>query len=785
MSAPPRAEPPPVPPSPPPRASRLWLLPMGLVVLAALIAVELAYGQWPMPPGVDPADWIQRSFAWVGLPAVAPDAVGSPFLYPPVLFPLLGAVERLTGSPITTGYVFGGLLLAGYGLTSIHLARRFLARGPTQLLFVGLTVLNGTTLSMFFWGAYPNLLALIFVNETLVFLKAFVGSRGLRDGLLFYAGLCLVYLTHDLTFVVLLAGVILAAMLFELADRRFYTILRTRASLLGLPMLGATVVGYALALRLAHIQAPSYLGSNPAAYVLDNIGRYFDPLAPGPFLSPAGPAVNFSPVAVELLLAGLGAAVLVASAFAVRRLRRLGPAWTITGGYLAAVLFVPVGGWIVHVDTDYTRFVYFVPLPAALGLALIAEVALERYLAAGAAAGDAVPKGTTGGPERIARPTGDPRPLIAGLAVGVVLIVLFSYVALPTIATNESENAGTSHDAAFLASLRFLAADPTPGAVLTLQSSVRWVEAVSGRGAFDVGPTWLLFEPWQIVNAEETYWAFNSEVALTNNAVALGFSGGYRGVDDSPLISAPVYAVYVDGVQVPVVDLATAGILVNATTPAGTGLYPAGAWGAPQLTVAPNGSALATLAFAGPYFNVSELAQVPSGGAASVTFSVVPSAGTVVHALELRLAMPSNAVALLGAPSPAGVTTTPDGVAWSVDRTIGPETSPTTVTTTITASPAPASVGIPPGPDAAFFNFSDLGGGAMNATLRFSTPGTSNPAVTLPPVMSTSAFLAEHEIRYLLVPAKSGYEYTSAYYALVFGYRTIYAGNPEWTVAAA
>src|SRR4029077_1688086 len=63
--------------------SAWWLVPMLAIVAVAVGSLELAYRQNPLPPGVDPGDWIQRSFAWVGLPAVPFDAVGSPFLYPP------------------------------------------------------------------------------------------------------------------------------------------------------------------------------------------------------------------------------------------------------------------------------------------------------------------------------------------------------------------------------------------------------------------------------------------------------------------------------------------------------------------------------------------------------------------------------------------------------------------------------------------------------------------------------------------------------------------------------
>jgi hypothetical protein len=770
--------------------SRLWLLPMVALLAVVVGAVELAYLRWPIPPGVDPGDWIQRSYAWVGLPAVDPDAVGSPYLYPPVMFPLIGVTYRITGSPLTTGFVFGGTILVLFGLSAIHLARRYLSDGTAQLLFVGLAVLNGTTLQMLFWGGYPNFLALAIANEALVFLLAFSQSRGTRDGLVFYGLLALVYLTHDLTFIVLVVTVAGAFLLWTLQDRHFPKILVSRGSLLGIPLLIGTIVAYSLAIRLAHIQTPGYFGSNPAAYNLDNLGGFFRPLNSAPMFLPAGPSVNLDPGVVVVLLGGAAVAAFFGVVLLERLWRRKDPRWTIAGSFLAAVLAIPVVGWLAHIDTDYTRFVYFLPVPLALGLGLASEPLLNAYVS-----GTGLPPVPTDGRGSESDPTPPPgaggwegrspsaRRIDGAVVVGILVILLFAGVTWPMIASNEQADAGPAHDAAFLASLQYLKDDHSPGAVLTLQSTVRWVEAVDSRGAFDVGPTWLLFEPWQIVDAEESYWAFNSRYTLTNNLDALAFSGGYTGVDQSPLVSAPLYAAYVDGVAIPILNLQTAGILVSSTVGGVARADAPGAWGAPTLTVSANGSASATLAFHGPYFNLSEVSTAHPAGGATLAFQLTPEPGTVLRGIQLNLSAPSTSVVLLHGPASAGVSRIGDRLYWNVSTVIGPNPSASIVPATVDMSPAPSSVVLSSArsPNSALLTFPDASGGSWAGWLNLSTAGTGNPAVTLPPVMDTAQFLQEHQIRFLLLPTKAVYLLTGAYYQLLFGWKTVYS-NAEWTV---
>ena len=238
---------------------RLFLWVSLAIVVGAIAVLEFTYSSWPIPPGVDSGDWIQRSFGWVGLAHPPMDAVGSPFLYSPLIFPMIGGTELLTGSPTTTGFLFGGLLLAAYGLSVIHLSRRFLRSGPFQVLFVGLAVLNGTTLQILFWGGYPNFLAFVFFNEGLVFLLAFARTRSTRDGLLLYVIASLLFLTHELTFVLFVATLLTTALFLLAQDRKWLGVFLSRANVLGLVILATTVGGYIEITKHLGIESPGVL----------------------------------------------------------------------------------------------------------------------------------------------------------------------------------------------------------------------------------------------------------------------------------------------------------------------------------------------------------------------------------------------------------------------------------------------------------------------------------------------------------------------------------------------
>ena len=340
------------------------------------------------------------------------------------------------------GFVFGGFLLAVYGVSLVYLGRRFFVSGPFQLLFVGLGLLNGTVLQMLFWSGYPNLLGLALLNVTLVGLLAFLRSRSTIRGLALYGAASLIFLTHELTFVIFVAALAVVALLLIAEDRRWFAMIFSSGNLLGLLLLGSVVGGYVGITRYLAISVPGYIGSNPAAFYIDNIGEYFRPLGAAPIFFPMGATVTMSPMAalallgVAALLVIVGLALLAHYRPALADLRAF-----IAVAVMSGTLLVPVGGYLAHVDTDYTRFVYFVPLPLSLLLTLTAERAFARSWIPRRTP-SATPPAPSQSPPRAPRRRRVTREGYATGAVVLVLVLIMTNVTIPVALAAEKVEYG-------------------------------------------------------------------------------------------------------------------------------------------------------------------------------------------------------------------------------------------------------------------------------------------------------------------------------------------------------
>ena len=762
-------------------ARRVFLMISLGIVVGAILLLELTYSSWPVPPGVDSGDWIQRSFGWVDLAHPPMDAVGSPFLYNPLTFPVLGATVLVTGSPLATGFVFGGLLLVLYGLSVVHLSRRFLLAGPFQVLFVGLAVLNGTTLQILFWGGYPNFLAFVFFNEALVFLLAFARSRSAQDGLLLYGMASLLFLTHDLTFVMFFAALGTTTLFLLFEDRRWWGVVFSRPNLVGLAILGVTVVGYIEITSHLGIVHPGYFSSNPAAYAVDNIGQVFHPLGTAPLLLPMGPGIFLTPLQAILVLGIAGLAPVALLAFLrIRRRRGIETRHFIGVAVFVAACIPPVAGYLIHVDTDYTRFAYFFGLPVALLLSLGVESLIGPRLRL---SGQPDQKGRIApGPASSVRRNPVARETWALAGVSIVLVLLLTNVTIPVAITNEQSNAGTTHDALFLQMTQWLAANPEKGSVITTQGAVRWVEALTDRGAFDVGPTWLLFEPWQILNAEECYWAINSQYALTNNLQVFSFSG-FNGSIPSGLLGAPLYGAYVEGVQFPFLRLVPSSTDVFASTGGSATPYALEGSATPLLSISSSSTPAATVVYPDGLFSASESTALSPGGIAWMNLTVTPGPGVQIDGLNLTLSSPSLGPALLHAPTSQGVSLSGSGVVWNDSAILGQLPGAVPFSTQISASLAASiTLSSPGASDAVSWNFTNpQPGSPFDVSISLQTSGLSNPATSLPTLMLGSEFLSQHDIHFLVLPNQAGFTGTAQFFEAVYGFSQVYS-NPEWTV---
>jgi hypothetical protein len=769
-------------PSPPlPR----WPDPLETAAVLSLIVVavgilEYYYAFFPVPPGVDPGDWIQRSYGWVGLAHPPAYAVGSPFLYPPLLFPILGALRLATGSPLQTGFAFGGLVLGAYGLSLWYLARATVARTEFRVALVGLGMLNGTVISMLFWGGYPNFLAFCLFDVAIATLVVYLRRPGTWRGVVLGVFVALTYLAHTLTFDLLVATVVLTLAGAIALKRLPWRAVFAKGLLAGLAIAVATDAVYSEALNVLGIPRINYLYADPPAFSLSGLGTVFVPLTKSPAFFPMGPEVDLTArtAAAILGVAGVGILLLVAWA-ARRRPDRWGFPTLVAAAWSGVVLLAPVGGYFAHVATDYTRFVYFLPLPLSLLAITSLEALLPRALVAPASADSArTPSDVPRSRFRLLRPA--PFRVLAVGLVAVGLAALLVNVTIPTVALAEHGDAGDTHDAQFLAAVSYLSTNPTAGSVLTVEGTARWIEALTDRGAFDPGPTWLLYENWQIANAQEAYFAMNSASGVTNNLLVASYSGyATTSVSQAPMVSAMIL-----GVPVPMLRVLPASEVVDGSGANCTGWAPASTGAPPTLQVPTSSGGGQVTETNGCARTVQTTTLAAGSPTLWVNYTVTPSAGASVLGFNVTLASPPTRVAALHIGSVTSLTSSGGKLGWDVSTHLGALPTNATVDLTGATTPAPRTetTSVVNGSGTLTYGFANPDPAApLSVSIALTVPTASNPAVVLPSVLDTGDFLAALSIRFLFLPATVAYTQTVDFLATTFHFVTVYS-NTEWIV---
>jgi hypothetical protein len=759
----------------------VYLLAAGFLVILSASLVADAFTQAPVPPGVDPAHWLSISFAYVGRPT-APDPTDRALFYPPLFFPILGGLVLAFG-PLAAAMVAAVGLFAAYGASVVHMARRFLLNGPLQVALVGLAVLSGPILEMVFWGGYPNLLGLVLINEALVFLLLYLQGRRAIQWIAFYVLLTLTFLAHDLSFAILLSTVVLSAVFLVLLGQLRLRFFLEPTNLAGAALLGGTVVGYTELTDRLGIGHPNYLGGNASAYFIDQLGELFIPLAHDPILLPPGPAVFVPSIVLALLLAA-------APFVALRTLVYVRDQWAtafelplvLAGAWFAAALGVPGIGYLAGIPTDYTRFLYFLPLPFFL-LAMVGLQSSTRswWLDASDSASPDPHDAPAPGTAQTAPPVQGLGPSrYAGGVIAVILLVLLATVAIPVIDQNEASATVIAHDQNFLSAMAWLKSQPGSGSVLTVSSASRWTEALSDRRSFTVGPEWLLFDQFEITDTQESYWALTSQYSISDGPVALEFSG----FSSPSLAQAPLYVPFVDGVEFPVISVPPGSLAVDATGPSGNGLYPLDGNVTPTLSLGPSGSPVITATYTSPVAQLVERVVADSTGAAQIGFTLQPTVGETLSSFSLELTSPPKNSTILSTDYPTYVAFHKSILDWDVTGMLGQYPTPVTVISQGLLNPAPTFVKapVPSAPHAWDLTFANTNGsGPFFVSLDLSTQGASIDDDALPAQFSTQEFLVQHSIQYLLWPTSSSGAAELSYFGPTFGFSPAYQ-NPEWTV---
>lgn len=777
-----------------------WLAALAISGLAAL-AVWFVFRGAPVPPGGDPGNWLATARAYLGRPYPSQLV---PFGYPPLTFLFLGSAVAVAG-PIGGVDLFAAGLVLALGLSTAALASTVLRSRAIALLAVAFLLADPSQLTMFFWGAYPNLLGFVFLNLALVGLLRAGQGHPSGGAALFWVGFALAVLTHSLVAVVL-AGTASAYLLLGLLvplPAWSETLTRTRPEGGGVPGVGARALvashggqagmvvftglvgGFYATTFLAGVPHPNYLVTSGSAFRPGSMAAVLGPLLP----SIPIPAT----VALFLLVASVFGALAV---FAIVRARR--PSWLTAPAVLLfvwplAVVVLVLAGFEARVVTDYRRFGFFLLAPAVLTVAYVLERlpgirgqpvpdlealpadTVERTPSVSTAFAPAFRPRDGGG-----RPSWGRRALVGALAV--VLLVVVATVTAPALSREESGFTLENHDAAFLSAARAIGGSGSTGGVLTIPGADKWIEGLDGENAFaPYAVNSLLFYPGQQYDSELAYFSLSGHYSVTNGETAVSVRGTNASWNDGVVD----YSAYGSGLPHETLRLPPSAVAVHLTNVSSGRTTVAGLATAPTVVLPTGVGGALTVSYAEPlfWFNVSATLATPGAGAviSLVATAHPPGEVTEVHVL-LAAAVPVT-------PSVSA------GTAAGDLRVITPEAYGPALTF-VNVSPASAVRGLP-GPNGsaggavsalAFVSPTTAGAPSVAGTLELSTPAASRGPAGSPGVFSTPAIWSDLGVRFLLwrnasftLPGELFPTAEVSYLAAEYGLRTLYQ-NSEWVV---
>lgn len=772
-----------------------WFAAFLLSVLCAG-AIVLTFRESAIPPGGDPGTWVATSYAYIGRPY--PSQL-LPLAYPPLLFPLVGICVLVAGGPIGGVDLFAGLLMVALGLTTAGLAWSVLRSRVLALTIVALLLLDPSMLAMFFWGAYPNLLAFAFQNVALIGLLRTGRGHTSSGAIQFWVFFALTTLTHSLVGLALGATTVLYLVLggfvptpewntllekarsgsLESPGLAARALLRSRGGRLGIGVFILLVGGYYGATYLARIPHPYYFASNPVAFNLVSIGAAFEAILPH---------VTFQPgLVIAILAAGIFLAMLT---YGVLRDRR--PGWLTAGAVLLiawplAVTLLLLGGFVGQIVTDYHRFGYLYMIPLGLAAAYVVERAwLNRFAKSEAPTS---PAEGSPPPENLRRPglfasvpKGRRRPAVVAIIAVTLLLVVVDTASVPTLARDEATFTQVGHDAAFLSAVQAIDHGSPRGGILTVPGADKWARALTGENAFaPYTSTAYLFYPSQELDSQLAYYALTSHFAVSNGLVA----ASVRATHGAFTTGAPDYSIYVLGtaratlrvppqlISVVLYDSATRATLAQGLTTDPSVSMPGGL-GAPM-----------TISYTETSFTLTISVTVDASAPAVTITYLARAVGT-----NSILAVNVTAEPPLGSPAAVSLSPIPGTFLWT---SVGVLRRPVTYGNLTPASALRGATGADPltGGPAAILQFvapGPQGSPSVSGVLQLTTPAASTYLTGVPAVLSTPQIWQALGVRYILmrnssealapfVPTAGEVQYLAGEYNLPIIYQ-----NSEWDV---
>ncbi|HTT35964.1 MAG TPA: hypothetical protein VMH78_08900 [Thermoplasmata archaeon] len=784
-----------------------------------LLAVGIALGfaalwEWivrvqPVPPGGDPSTWIITSYPFVGLPTT--QGV-QPLGYPPASFPFVGLSVIAGGGPLDGGRIYMGAAIAFLGLAAYLFGRTLLERPSLALVVEGLWLGEPDFQQLYYFGGYPNIFALIFLTLTLAFFVRFLRSRRPSHLFLFWVFFAVTILAHSLSGVILAGILVLAGLALLLLHRFPRTVFASRAGLLGILVLAASVGGYYLGTAAAGIGHPSYLESTPVtttkAQLLPRVLRPFYLTAPVQWVT-GTPTTLSSNVALAIVLAASVAAFGLFLVLLWQRPGWLTTSWIVLTGTILTVFGVGLVAYYFAIPIDYRRLPYFLYGPAIFLPALPIDQWLTTRMSRpdpegtvpAADASDDAPEAeggeATGGdaepapaaPSRLARRRSDWRRRVDPLLVAAGLLVLTGVsaaVTVPSGAAYESFYTEYAHDQDFLNAVTYILNSPTSGNIITNTPYVaHWPSTITNtRITYTPSlPNGNGYAASHVQDGELASVALAGRYTTTNSLVGASISG----VAPNDFTASPLVGAFASTAYQPLLEVAPGYLTVGvATTSSTTGLplvvalSPAGV-GAPPVNAVPNCPGLCLLYTATRgivvWENVTTLLGSPTVSIAFTAVSPAASPGLTYFTGRVSPAPLVGAnVSLAGAPG---------SFLWTANTRNG------LIATTGSVSPAGALARVvaygPNATPAAIFreNATDPVNGShrLTVSLTLSIPSATNVLAALGSWIDSAAVWGGWDARFYLqyTAAIGGKVYPSSYLTAEYGASLVASSGP-WQV---
>ncbi len=717
----------------------------------------------PVPPGGDSGQWIAASFPYVDRPY--PSQVIF-FGYPPLVFPILGGLYELGGSAMASGRLFvavGSVLL---GLSTFFLARAMVKRPVIALMIEGFVLLNGPLLRLFFFGGYPTILGIVFMQLSFGFAARWLGSHRPSHLFLTWVTAAATVLSHSLVGALDIATLLFIAAVL-LAERALpKQVLFSAAGAAGAAVFAIGVGGYYLTTHLLHILHPNYLSRGALGQTKTNLGSLLYPLRLNALPGIFGHHATFSATAAYGLTIVFAVILFFLIAYLAVR-RRLPIPLLMQGSFLLCILAAGAFGWSISIVTDYRRFAYFVYIPIVLGVGWIFDYLLSVFLTLEEGDGDA--PGLPPLPPR--QPRKGPDPVTVGIAVfGTIgLVVVGAFATVPDWQTYERQYTGDSHGWNFVDAVDAIQRSGLAGSIFTDNGQAdRWGRAITDRNTYGPGsPSAFVFYGSQILDYEKANFLVSDVYGVTDGHAIAGISA----LNGTYFSAVPSYIPMRNGNEYPTLRVLPGSLSVDL---GGVGVVPVAFPNQPVVVQFPDpGTADMTLTFVDHAFNFTiAVSPDPRAPGFDFDFSVVATGPHGLRAFHASLAPPVSGVVHAVRGSQSNQTT------WSAETRGG--AGPIVTFAQLDPGNGTASAFVAAANGApTMFNFSDSAPpdgaavSALYANLTISTPGATNLIGNLPPILAGPSILTSWSARYLLLDqagAAIAAYFTATYGATLLGY---------------